>query len=315
MKKNFVTVTPDTGSNNGSLSVTVDENTSDARSEIITVAGGGVSKTLMVNQDAGNLWEVGAKVEFYFGSTVYLGEVTKADDINGIKNIIIHASGCRGYIPDDKMSGDIKAYIGIRSINTKVVSENLFTQEPYVANYNFTKVKATDIEGWAWKAVGNDRKALQTLGLTNCFTNAPLIFNGNGQEYSIMFDFAWCEYLAVNIGGYIFITNDTYTQAASAMFAGKTTEDSMLKTYDSANDSVTILTSITVGGAGGSTNVKGTNIGQNYKSFVIDSSMILGLKNNCAKVMNNGTTQKIRIRTNAFERIVNGVLREFGVSM
>lgn len=41
MKKNFVTVTPDTGRNNGSLSVTVDENTGDARSEIITVAGEG----------------------------------------------------------------------------------------------------------------------------------------------------------------------------------------------------------------------------------------------------------------------------------
>lgn len=42
MKKNFVTVTPDTGSNNGSLSVTVDKNTGEARSEIIIVAGGGL---------------------------------------------------------------------------------------------------------------------------------------------------------------------------------------------------------------------------------------------------------------------------------
>lgn len=130
-----------------------------------------------------------------------------------------------------------------------------------------------------------------------------------------MFDFASCEYLAVNIGGYIFITNDTYTQAASAMFAGKITEDSMLKTYDSQNNLVTTLTSITVASAGGSTNVKGTDLGQNYKSFAIDSSMMSALKNNCAKVMNNGITQEIRIRTNAFERIVNGVLREFGVSV
>lgn len=130
-----------------------------------------------------------------------------------------------------------------------------------------------------------------------------------------MFDFAWCEYLAINIGGYIFITNDTYIQAASAMFAGKTTEDSMLKTYDSQNNLVTTLISITVSQAGGSVNIKGTDINQNYKSFVIDSLMMSALKNNCAKVMNNGTTQEIRIRTNAFERVVNGVLREFGVSM
>lgn len=51
MKKNFVTVTPDTGSNNGSLSVTADENTSDARSEIIAVSGGGVTKTFEVIQE------------------------------------------------------------------------------------------------------------------------------------------------------------------------------------------------------------------------------------------------------------------------
>lgn len=44
MKKNFVTVTPDTGSNNGSLSVTADENTSDARSEIIAVSGEGFQR-------------------------------------------------------------------------------------------------------------------------------------------------------------------------------------------------------------------------------------------------------------------------------
>lgn len=40
MKKSFVTVTPDNGSNNGSLSVTADANTDDARSEIITIKGG-----------------------------------------------------------------------------------------------------------------------------------------------------------------------------------------------------------------------------------------------------------------------------------
>lgn len=41
MKKSFVTVTPDNGNNNGSLSVTADANNDDARSEIVTVAGGG----------------------------------------------------------------------------------------------------------------------------------------------------------------------------------------------------------------------------------------------------------------------------------
>lgn len=41
MKKDFVEVTPASGSNNGSFDVTCDENTGDARSTIITVEGGG----------------------------------------------------------------------------------------------------------------------------------------------------------------------------------------------------------------------------------------------------------------------------------
>lgn len=55
MKKSFVTVTPDSGSNNGSLSVTADANSDSDRSEIITVAGGGESKTLNVTQKGSNV--------------------------------------------------------------------------------------------------------------------------------------------------------------------------------------------------------------------------------------------------------------------
>lgn len=41
MKKDFVEVTPASGSNNGSFDVVCDENTGDARSTIITVGGRG----------------------------------------------------------------------------------------------------------------------------------------------------------------------------------------------------------------------------------------------------------------------------------
>lgn len=50
MKKSFIIVTPDNGNNNRSLSVTADANTGGARSEIITIGGGEVSKTLNVTQ-------------------------------------------------------------------------------------------------------------------------------------------------------------------------------------------------------------------------------------------------------------------------
>lgn len=49
-KPDWITITPASGSNNGSFDVTAAANTGDARNGIITVAGGGISKTLDVNQ-------------------------------------------------------------------------------------------------------------------------------------------------------------------------------------------------------------------------------------------------------------------------
>lgn len=49
-KPDWITITPASGSNNGSFDVTAAANTGLARNGIITVAGGGVSKTLDVNQ-------------------------------------------------------------------------------------------------------------------------------------------------------------------------------------------------------------------------------------------------------------------------
>lgn len=49
-KPDWITVTPTSGSNDGSFDVIAAKNTGVARNGIITVAGGGVSKTLDVNQ-------------------------------------------------------------------------------------------------------------------------------------------------------------------------------------------------------------------------------------------------------------------------
>lgn len=49
-KPNWITVTPAIGSNNGSFDVAAIANTGATRNGIITVAGGGISKTLDVNQ-------------------------------------------------------------------------------------------------------------------------------------------------------------------------------------------------------------------------------------------------------------------------
>lgn len=50
MKKDFVEVTPASGSNNGSFDVTCDKNTGNTRSTVITVKGGGISRTINIFQ-------------------------------------------------------------------------------------------------------------------------------------------------------------------------------------------------------------------------------------------------------------------------
>lgn len=71
MKKSFVTVTPDSGSNNGTLNVTADFNQDQDRSETIVVAGGGVTKTFEVIQERPQIPTPIIKVGFDFTRSYY----------------------------------------------------------------------------------------------------------------------------------------------------------------------------------------------------------------------------------------------------
>lgn len=51
-KPNFVNTSPNSGNGNGSIQVTAQANEGDARQGSVAVAGGGLSKTIAVNQDA-----------------------------------------------------------------------------------------------------------------------------------------------------------------------------------------------------------------------------------------------------------------------
>lgn len=51
-KPNWINISPNSGNGNGSIQVTAQANESNARQGSITVANGGLSKTIVVNQDA-----------------------------------------------------------------------------------------------------------------------------------------------------------------------------------------------------------------------------------------------------------------------
>lgn len=58
-KLNWVNISPNSGNGNGSIQVTAQANEDDARQGSVAVAGGGISKTIAVNQDA-RLLAIGA---------------------------------------------------------------------------------------------------------------------------------------------------------------------------------------------------------------------------------------------------------------
>lgn len=53
MKKDFVEIANDSGTNNGSFDVVCEKNSGNERSTILTVSGGGVAKTVNINQKKG----------------------------------------------------------------------------------------------------------------------------------------------------------------------------------------------------------------------------------------------------------------------
>lgn len=82
-KPNWVNISPNSGNGNGSIQVTAQANEGDARQGSVAVAGGGLSKTIAVNQDA-KLLVIG---DFGRKSTEYGLWTTIQVDAIGIKGI------------------------------------------------------------------------------------------------------------------------------------------------------------------------------------------------------------------------------------
>lgn len=82
-KPNWVNISPNSGNGNGSIQVTAQANEGDARQGSVAVAGGGLSKTIAVNQDA-RLLVIGDfgrySTEYYLWTTIQVNAI-------GIKGI------------------------------------------------------------------------------------------------------------------------------------------------------------------------------------------------------------------------------------
>lgn len=92
MKKSFVTVTPDSGSNNGTLNVTADFNQDPDRSETIVVVGGGVTKTFEVIQERLQVPTPIIRVGFDFTQSYYNTTINESSNfIDWTTNCLLSA--------------------------------------------------------------------------------------------------------------------------------------------------------------------------------------------------------------------------------
>lgn len=83
MKKDFVEIANDSGTNNGSFDVVCEQNSENERSTILTVSGGGVNKTINITQKASSLGsiEIAGGVYSSNGTLITIGSFGMSADI------------------------------------------------------------------------------------------------------------------------------------------------------------------------------------------------------------------------------------------
>lgn len=90
MQKDFITVTPDSGNGNGTVTVAASQNpTTSQRSSFIEVSGGGITRRISVNQESGGT------VIFIKGASKIQGRPTlvranASDNVNTDVNVFLH---------------------------------------------------------------------------------------------------------------------------------------------------------------------------------------------------------------------------------
>nr|DAG97830.1 MAG TPA: hypothetical protein [Crassvirales sp.] len=135
MNKDFVEVVNDSGSNNGSFDVVCGQNSENERSTILTVSGGGVSKTVAVKQAGPNLQ--GLDVQLICNGAIYTGIIESdvvRDNILEINVKLQHVLSAGG-----QMIGKYRGYVGFNKIGgVDAVEKGLptFTKICYVEETN-----------------------------------------------------------------------------------------------------------------------------------------------------------------------------------
>lgn len=199
MNKDFVKVANDSGSNNGSFDVVCGQNSGDERSTILTVSGGGVSKTVTVKQAGGSYKD---KI-FVIALGNNLIECTCISDATASSTRTISLQANNIALADDVTKEGLldtsSFFVGVQSVDgdTSIVNKFASMQNIRIDLYNAHLTKTDVITGFNCLYFANDRGPLvynlanvmaypsKFISITGADFNLNIVFTDTTMEY-------WC---------------------------------------------------------------------------------------------------------------------------
>ncbi len=199
MNKDFVEVANDSGSNNGSFDVVCGQNSGDERSTILTVSGGGVSKTVAVKQAGGSY----KNKTFVIALGNNLIECTCINDAtaSGTRTILLQANNIAlaNDVTKEGLLDTSKFFVGVQSVDGDTSVSNKFAsmQKIRIDLYNSLLTKTNDITGFSCLYFAYDRGPLvynlanvmaypsKSISITGADFNLNIVFTDTTMEY-------WC---------------------------------------------------------------------------------------------------------------------------
>lgn len=198
MNKDFVKVANDSGSNNGSFDVVCGQNSGDERSTILTVSGGGVSKTVAVKQASDSY----KNKTFVIALGNNLIECICISDAkaSGTRTILLQANNIA--LADDAIKeyflDTSTFFVGIQSVDgdTSAASKFISMRNIRIDNY-FASLTKTGVIGFECLYFAGDRGNLvynlanviaypsKSINITGADFNLNIVFTDTTMEY-------WC---------------------------------------------------------------------------------------------------------------------------
>ena len=272
MKKDFVEVTPASGSNNGSFDVVCDENTGDARSTIITV-GGEVSKTVNVSQvRKSNLFAVGDVLLLGLGTGIFEGFVTEYDAAN--KTCVVQLRKVRTG-RSSLMATGTKAFFAIFSINNITTKPDQFAPPTYFAyetdGKNYPLNLSTTANSYVFESNITDVQMLNKRANDLPFEKSLFKVVIEGINVYIRYDEP--NVRAVQMHGCTFICENTEITSSPLIFMGFTEHDFTLTIRQEGVSLTGILGKIDLNGVSESMSIRGTSNWSNVQSYYVGQQM------------------------------------------